>query len=426
MKTLWLALIIVLSLAGLMAVQLQWLYKGMLSEKASFDREINGVLVRIGQYIEEDSELRNGILALHRSNKVSRVSSRGAFSGHLVNTVDSLLVQYLGESVLNTTWGITESYLNYPLVEKMGYDYKEVPAYRSYTYRLGGAVSLECQCDIFLRLQVNGLFGLIAKRLYPLIIPTIAFVLMMVLCLLLLVRGFRQQRKLVVIKNDFINNLAHELKTPVFSMSLLSRLLKASLASGDDKKSAHYLQLIEAENTSMKEHVEKVLELAEFQGSRYELQLEPVLLKSLLDKIVEAFQYRAIEMEGQLIYEPSFDENTELLIDKIHFRNAIQNLLDNALKYGGLPPIVKLKAGVEKGMCDIVVEDNGHGLTTRERRKIFRKFYRSRSGTRKNIKGFGIGLNYTKEVVKAHKGNVWVKSVVGEGSSFGIAIPIKI
>ena len=398
----------------------------MLNEKASFDREMNGVLIRIGKYIEEDSKLRNGILELHRSNRVSRVNDRAAFSGHLVKTVDSLLVQYLGESASNTNWGITESYLNYPLLEKTGYDYREVPSYRSYTYRLAGAVRSECQCDIFLRLQVNGLFGLIARRLYPLIIPTIAFVLMMALCLLLLVIGFRQQRKLVVIKNDFINNLAHELKTPVFSMSLLSRLLKSSLTSGDNEKSTHYLQLIEAENASMKEHVEKVLELAEFQGSRYELQLEPVLLKSLLEKIVEAFQFRAIEMGGQLIYEPSFDENKKLLIDKIHFRNAIQNLLDNALKYGGRPPKVELKVGVEKGICSIVVKDNGYGLTAKERRKIFRKFYRSRSGTRKNIKGFGIGLNYTKEVVKAHKGKVWVRSTVGEGSSFGITVPIKI
>ncbi|MCG8331178.1 MAG: HAMP domain-containing histidine kinase [Chitinophagales bacterium] len=424
MKTLWLALIIVLSLTGLMAVQLQWLYKGMLSEKASFDREMNGVLVRIGKHIEDDSRLRNKIFELHHSNKGSYTNDRDTTSSvYLVKIIDSLFAQYLGETALYTSWGITESYLNYLLVEKAGYDYKEVPIYRSYTYRLEGAVKAECQCDIFLRLQVEGLFGLIAKRLYPLIIPTIAFVLMMILCLLLLVRGFRQQRKLVVIKNDFINNLAHELKTPVFSMSLLSRLLKSSLTSGDDEKSAHYLQLIEAENASMKEHVEKVLELAEFQGSRYELQLEPVLLKSLLDKIVEAFQYRAIEMEGQLIYEPSFDEDVKLQIDKIHFRNAIQNLLDNALKYGGRPPEVKLTVEVEKGICGIVVQDNGHGLTAKERRKIFRKFYRSRSGTRKNIKGFGIGLNYTREVVKAHKGNVWVKSTVGEGSSFGITMP---
>lgn len=425
MKANWLALVIILSLCGLMAVQIPMLYISIKAEKASLDKEVYTAMANIQDTINNDSGYKLPILALQQQ----RIEC-SFLDDSLVNEVAIYMKKIVSNELSRKglseqfSLALTESYLNYQLLATPGYIDVDAPSYRSYLMRFEGAVQKECNCDMLLHLQLHSIFPTLFKRLYPILFSSIGFVLMLVLCCLLLFRILSQQKKLVQIKNDFINNLAHELKTPTFSTSLLLRLLKESLADNKSPKLQQYLALLQQENDAIKEHIEKVLELAKFSDTRYRFNLETILFLPLIERILIAFQHRVKEKNGMLNYQlPAID--IQLMADQMHLQNAIQNLLDNALKYGGKPPKVEVEVYQNDTHLKVLVKDNGKGIEPKEQKKIFKKFYRMPSSQQTNVKGFGLGLAYVQEVMKGHGGRVCLDSQSGTGSTFTLEIPFS-
>jgi two-component system, OmpR family, phosphate regulon sensor histidine kinase PhoR len=231
-----------------------------------------------------------------------------------------------------------------------------------------------------------------------------------------------KQKRLNIITNDFINNMTHELKTPISTISLASQLLGDNNVSGENKNIGHISKLILDECRRLGSQVEKVLQIAVFEQSHFTLLQKRIDLNTLIDGIVNNFSIQVKNRNGKLFKELNAT-NPFILADDVHITNAIVNLLDNALKYCQTDPVIILSTHNENNHVIIGVKDNGIGISKENQKKIFDKFYRVPTGNIHNVKGFGLGLSYVKKIVVAHKGIVDLDSKIGQGSIFTINLP---
>ena len=230
-----------------------------------------------------------------------------------------------------------------------------------------------------------------------------------------------KQKRLSEIKNDFINNMTHEFKTPISTISSSAELLKTGNLDSDAEKRARYYQMIADESNQLKLQVEKVLQMAQFEKSEIDLQLVECDLHALIKQAAGSVQFLLDARNGRIEFALEA-KNHQLKVDELHFTNIIRNLLDNAIKYCNDDPRIKISTMDVSNGIEISVHDNGIGITPSEKKKKKKKFYRVPTGNVHNIKGFGLGLYYVKSLVEAHHGKVKVASTA-EGSTFIITLP---
>jgi two-component system phosphate regulon sensor histidine kinase PhoR len=275
----------------------------------------------------------------------------------------------------------------------------------------GGKLTLELQFE-----NVNRYF---LSQLNGLTIPSIIFLLIIIIVILWVYRSFYLQKNLITSTNEFINNLTHELKTPVFSIGVATKILEEK----DHKDERELVSLIRKQVNRLKGQIEKVLELGAIEGKRgfikrSRVDLHPILQGLALDfdqvATLENFQFES-EIKGREYWA---------MADAYHLENAVSGLLENAKKYSKANKHIKLLTYKEGRRLIIEVSDNGIGIETQNQQKIFEKYYRVTDGDLHNVKGYGLGLNYVKRIVHLHKGNIEVKSVVNEGSTFIVKIPL--
>lgn len=232
-----------------------------------------------------------------------------------------------------------------------------------------------------------------------------------------------KQKKISDVKTDFINNMTHEFKTPIATISLAADSIINPKVINNSNKIENFIKIIKDENKRMNKQVERVLQMSLLDKSDLDLNLKDLNIHVLLENAIENLGIQIDEKNGQLSTELQANNHFAML-DEIHFLNIINNLLDNALKYYEQNPVIRIKTiDVPNGIL-ISVEDNGIGMTKEEQLKIFDRFYRVTKGNIHNTKGFGLGLSYVKAIVVAFKGNISVKSELGKGSRFDIFIPI--
>ncbi len=230
-----------------------------------------------------------------------------------------------------------------------------------------------------------------------------------------------KQKRLSEIKNDFINNMTHEFKTPISTISASAELLRSGSLDNAPEKRTRYYQMISDESSRLKLQVEKVLQMAQFDTNEIDLNLVSCDIHQLIRKATTSFQILLDERGGKL--ELQFEaSNPQLKVDELHFTNIIRNLLDNAIKYCTESPYIIISTIDSKNGITISVKDNGIGIDTSQKKHVFEKFYRVPTGNIHNVKGFGLGLYYVKSLVKAHHGTVSVTSD-SSGSTFGIFLP---
>lgn len=231
-----------------------------------------------------------------------------------------------------------------------------------------------------------------------------------------------KQKRLSEVKTDFINNMTHELKTPISTIALSSDVLRKADESTDLDRIKQYASIIYAENSRLESQVERVLQLAKLEKDKIQLKKESIALHSLINKCVESFKVVINQKNGSLslLLEAKDDQ---LYGDKVHLSNVIHNLLDNATKYSNEAPEIKVRTYNHRNMLIVEVEDKGKGMTSDQMKQIFEKFYRVPTGSIHDVKGFGLGLYYVKEIVKAHQGKIEVKSEIGKGSTFIVSLP---
>lgn len=232
-----------------------------------------------------------------------------------------------------------------------------------------------------------------------------------------------KQKRLSEIKSDFINNMTHEFKTPISTISASSDLLLSGVVEGDATKRQRYYRMIHDESDRLRLQVEKVLQMAQFDRKSIDLQLEESDLHELIRKAMASVQILLDERKGSI--ELRLQAGNHLTkVDGLHFSNIIRNLLDNAIKYCEQKPHIIISTEDRENGIAISVSDNGIGIPPKLQREIFGKFYRVPTGNVHNVKGFGLGLFYVKSLVKAHKGSIDVSSS-DKGSTFTIWLPVR-
>ena len=231
-----------------------------------------------------------------------------------------------------------------------------------------------------------------------------------------------RQKKLSEVKTDFINNMTHELKTPISTISLSSEMLMRDECTDLDKI-RRYAGIIYKENKRLENQVERVLNVAKLDRDQVILKKEEFNIHELLLEVKENFEFNHLANDGQVYLDFQGDEFS-IQADPVHLTNVVYNLLDNAAKYCEHTPQINITTRNERNKLLLSIEDNGIGIKRENIKMIFDKFYRVPTGNLHNVKGFGLGLYYVKLIIDAHRGQIEVKSTFGKGTTFLISLPL--
>lgn len=231
-----------------------------------------------------------------------------------------------------------------------------------------------------------------------------------------------RQKRLSEVKTDFINNMTHELKTPISTIGLSSELLMRGDFTSEPERLKRYAEIIYKENKRLENQVERVLNVAKLDKEKLVLKKEKLSIHELILDAKDSFDLNQTDNGGQIDLQLEA-KNDILDVDQVHITNVIYNLLDNAVKYCELTPQITIRTSNQNNGLLLSVSDNGIGMKREDQKLIFDKFYRVPTGNLHNVKGFGLGLYYVKLIVEQHGGKIQVKSSVGKGTVFTIWFP---
>lgn len=254
--------------------------------------------------------------------------------------------------------------------------------------------------------------------------PALIIATTLIMSIIIMIYVLFKQKRLSEIKNDFINNMTHEFKTPISTISLASQMLKDTGVSKTPQSLGHISRVIHDETKRLGFQVEKVLQMAIFDRDKSRLKLTGNDINELIHSVITNFSIK-VENKGGAIVEELNANPSFLQVDELHFTNVIFNLLDNALKYCHREPHLEIKTWNEKQKVCISVKDNGIGIKKDDLKRVFEKFYRVPTGNVHNVKGFGLGLAYVKKIVDDHNGTIRVDSEINTGTTFIICLPLK-
>ena len=254
------------------------------------------------------------------------------------------------------------------------------------------------------------------------LLGTVFFAAIILGCFAYSVNVIFRQKKISEVKTDFINNMTHEFKTPIATISLAADSISSPMISGSPDKIKRFAKIIKQENKRMNSQVEKVLQMALLDKEEYSLKLSEINLHDIIYRAVENITLQVEKRQG--VVHSNMDATNPIVVgDVTHVSNIINNLLDNANKYSPENPEISVfSRNVSRGV-EVVIQDNGIGLSKEAKKHIFDKFYRVHTGDLHDVKGFGLGLSYVKAMMLAHKGQIDVKSELGKGSSFILFFP---
>lgn len=256
-------------------------------------------------------------------------------------------------------------------------------------------------------------------------IPSVVFTMVLLVTFILTIALIFRQKRYTEIKNDFVNNMTHELKTPIASISLAAQMLKDESVTKSPAMMKHLGGVINDESKRLRFLVEKVLQMSMFDKKKAVFKKKELDLNEMVDNIANSFTLR-VEHTGGKIYTDIEAVDSTIYVDETHFQNVIFNLMDNAVKYRNQekPLNIYMKTWNDNEHLYLSIRDTGMGIKRENLKKIFEKFYRVHTGNLHDAKGFGLGLAYVKKIVDLHKGEIKVDSEYGKGTTFTISLPV--
>lgn len=289
-----------------------------------------------------------------------------------------------------------------------------------------GTAGENLAADEYLIVVVPSIKKLVLRSLSVPIIMSGAFTIIIMLAFYVTVRTMLRQKKLGEIKNDFINNMTHEFKTPIATISLAVDAMRNEKVIQDREKLGYFSEIIKEENQRMNRQVETILKASQLEKNEVDLNLKPLHVHEIIRDVVDNFSLQLESKNGKVELELGA-KNDLIEADEVHFSNLVNNLVDNAVKYAkeNTPPVVKLSTLSNGKHFTMRIEDNGIGMNRDTLKRIFERFYRAHTGNVHNVKGFGLGLSYVKTMVKAHDGDIKAESVLGKGTTFTVDLPLK-
>ncbi len=272
-----------------------------------------------------------------------------------------------------------------------------------------------------LRVEIHPDNGSVWFALLPQILFSLFITGGILLLFMLIYKEALRQKKIGDIRRDFINNMTHEFKTPLATMSLAADTIMNEKVIADKEKVTYYAQQIKNENRKLNEQVEKVLDLALTEKNALEMNLANTDIIRCIENAVAALKLQVESAGGNISFTPE-GAFSPIAVDRFHIERLLMNLLDNAIKYGGKPPLIKVTAHQYRGGTEIKVTDNGKGIPKEEWKSIFEPFRRLQSGDVHDVKGFGIGLSYAKTVAEKHNGSLFVSESNNHGTTFTLIL----
>lgn len=265
-------------------------------------------------------------------------------------------------------------------------------------------------------------YGDVFKDMWALLITSSVVIVILIFSFYYIMANNLKQKKLSVIKNDFISNMTHEFKTPISTISLASEMLHDSSIAQTPEKQQRYIQMIRDENKRLSLLVESILQTSILDKGEFILKLSEVDVHEIINTAINNTQLLMAQRNGTI---QTFlkAQKFKLQADRVHLTNIIFNLIDNAIKYSKENPGIMISTHNTAEGIMVEVKDNGIGISKENQRKIFDKFYRVPTGNVHNVKGFGLGLSYVLAVVMKHKGTIGVTSELGKGSTFKVHLP---
>ena len=410
-------LLTTISLLGLIFTQLFWIKNAIDQSENQFDHRISMALSKVLDDMVELNELNR----LQKRQYISESCGNDLVTViHYLDTslVDSLLKAkfefYCLDSIFD--FGIIHAKNDSAWTSEYGLDQgrKKITRYKI------------CLKNLFKTQNYNLEVYFPEKRKFILLsmsawlTVSILFLFVVTGSFIYTIMAILRQKKISEIKNDFINNMTHEFKTPISTISLASEVLIQN--KGTDEQLNKYSKVIFEENQRLKTQVERVLQMAKLDKGELKLRITEVNIHELIKDTVENLYLDYCEKPVSLVYQ-FYATNSIIQIDKVHMTNIINNLIDNAHKYSynNLRITISTKNS-DRGII-IVFRDNGIGMSKETQKHIFDKFYRIPTGNIHNVKGFGLGLNYVKSLINAHSGTISIKSELKKGSIFTIFLP---
>jgi two-component system phosphate regulon sensor histidine kinase PhoR len=278
--------------------------------------------------------------------------------------------------------------------------------------------------DEVLAIVVPDFKKIVLGQMRAMIAGAIFFTLVIIAAFYVTVNALVRQKKLSEIKNDFINNMTHEFKTPLATISLAVDALRNEKVVQDRSKSEYFTGIIKEENKRMNKQVETILQASLLDRQEQQLNLRSLHAHVIIQEAMENFHLQ-LEGKGGRSELQLAAKNDLIQADEVHFMNIITNLIDNAVKYSKDNLLIRISTQSTPKSLLIKIEDNGIGMSKETQRRIFEKFYRAHTGNLHNVKGFGLGLSYVKTIVEAHDGKIKVDSTVGKGTCFTLEFPLR-
>ena len=256
-------------------------------------------------------------------------------------------------------------------------------------------------------------------------IPSLIFTLVLLVTFVFTIYIIFRQKKLTEMKNDFVNNMTHEFKTPISTISLAAQMLNDPAVGKSPAMFQHISTVINDETKRLRFQVEKVLQMSMFDRQKATLKMKEIEVNELIRGVVNTFALKVERYNGSIETNLQAEEAV-VMADEMHLTNVIFNLMDNAVKYKRQDVDLKLTVATrnEQGKLVITVQDNGIGIKKENLKKIFDKFYRVHTGNLHDVKGFGLGLAYVKKIITDHKGAIRAESELGVGTKFIIVLPL--
>jgi two-component system phosphate regulon sensor histidine kinase PhoR len=409
-----LVILTVISIIGIVTTQVYWFNKAFDTEEELFNRDVNTALFNVASKFFEINEA-----AVPSNNPIKQLSTN-YYVVMINNEIDANLLEYLLKSefekrniTVDFEYGIYDCtsdkmvYGNYITFDSKhdSEASRALPKWDNQSYYFG--VQFPNKASIITNRMGVWIFS---SGVLLLVIIFFSYALFIIL----------RQRRLSEIQKDFINNMTHEFKTPISTIALSADVLSDPNIKDQPERLLNYTNIIKNENQRLKNQVERVLQMAGVDSDEMVLKKEKTDIHEIINEVVESF--RAGNEKPIMLKLNLKADNSNVYVDKLHISNVLFNLIDNSVKYCKENPDIEIETYSDHHLVWVTVKDKGIGIKEQDQKRIFDKFYRVSTGNVHNVKGFGLGLSYVAQVIKAHKGKLKVKSEINGGSEFKFSL----
>lgn len=412
--------LITLSVLGILFIQMSWIRNAIFVKREQYQKDLSNAVYQLKDSIldsyldrlpmkplvqtSRQYDLDNGFtIQTFSEGEVEGIIDRALKRNNIKQHFEFAVTNIFHSSILNSAhWS-----------DRYWEDSQQVP--------LTGENALQ-QETLFLYVEEPKNY--IISQMGWMIVASIILTTIIIWAFALTVRTLFNQKKLSEIKSDFINNMTHELKTPLATISLAVDALNNPKVLGNEEQTLYYSGMIKEENKRMNKQVETILQAARLERQEISLNLVSQDAHEVIRKVANNLTLQLQEKQGHLTLK--LDAAKHMLVaDEVHFSNVIFNLLDNAIKYSKDNLQIQIQTLNQGNKLLIRVKDNGIGMSKETQSRIFEKFYRAHTGNLHDVKGFGLGLSYVKGIAEAHHGAIKVDSAVGKGTTFTIVLPLQ-